>query len=61
MSRLVGVVSNRFNIIINKTVHVLLALLVINSSLNNMKQMGNYAAGGKTLPMVIEIKPPRVG
>ena len=61
VSRLVCMIPDCLDVIINKTVHVLSALLVINPSLNDMKQVGNYAAGGKTLPMIVEIKAPRIG
>ena len=61
MSRLMNMVANSFDIIVHIGVHILLTLLVINTSLYDMEEVGNHTTGGKALPHIIKIKAPRVG
>ena len=39
MCRKVGVIANRFDVVVDIRIHVGLGLLVINAALNNVKQM----------------------
>jgi hypothetical protein len=61
MGGLMGMVSDGLDVVIDVRVHVLPALLVIDATLNDMKEVRNYATGGKPLAHVIEVKTPRVG
>ena len=38
-----------------------LALLVVSTALNNVKEMGNDATGSKALTMIIKVEAPWVG
>ena len=46
------------DIIINVFVYVLTALLVVNATLDDMEEVRDDTARGKTLALVIEIKAP---
>ena len=60
VSRLMSMVPNGLDIVIHIGVYILLALLVIDAPLNDMKEVGNNTASSETLPHVIEIKAPGI-
>ena len=55
-----SMVPNGLDIVIHIGVYILLALLVIDAPLNDMKEVGNDTASSETLPHVIEIKAPGI-
>ena len=61
MSRLMYMITDGFDIIVYETVYILFALLVINTALNNMKEMGDHTTSGKALPHIVEIEAPGIG
>ena len=60
MSRLVYMVSDGLDIIVNERIYILFALFVVDTSLDNMKEMRNHTTCGKALSHIVEIKTPRV-
>ena len=58
MSRQVSVVADRLNVVVDVWVDVRLALLVIDATLHDMKQMRNYTARGEALAVVVKIESP---
>ena len=60
VSRLMGMVANGLDVVVNIGVYILFALLVIDASLNYMKKVRNDTASSETLPHVIEIKAPGI-
>ena len=61
MSRLMYMVTDGFDIIVNETVYILFALFVINTALNDMKEMGDHTTSSKALSHIVEIEAPRIG
>ena len=60
MSRQVRVISDGFNVVIDVRINVWACLLVIRSTLYDMKKMWNNTTRCTPLPVIIEIEPPRV-
>jgi hypothetical protein len=61
VSRLMNMVTNGLDVIVNEKVYILFALLVIDASLDDMEEMGDHTTSGKTLPHVVKIKTPGIG
>ena len=61
VSRQVCVVANCLDVVINVGVDVLSTLFVVDTALNNVKQMGNHTARGETLAVVVKVEAPGIG
>jgi len=57
----VSVVPNRRDVIVHVWIEMRLALLVIVTTLDNVKEVGNDAARCETLAHIIEIEAPGIG
>ena len=58
MSRQVGVIANCLDVVVDIWVHVRTTLLVINTSLHDVKQMRNHTARGESLTAIVKIETP---
>ena len=53
----VSMVADGFYIIVNVRIHMRSTLFVINTALDDVKQMRNHAACREPLSLIVEIKP----
>ena len=56
----VGVIPDSCDVVVDVGVQVRLALLVVDTALNDVEQVGNHTASGESLADIVEVKTPRI-
>ena len=60
MRRQVGMVTNRFDVVVDMRVHVGAALFGVNATLDHMKQVWDHTTCCESLSLIIEVESPWV-
>ena len=58
VGRLVNMVTDGLDVIVNERVYIPFALLVVDAPLNDMEKVWNHTTGCKALPHIVKIKSP---